>query len=204
MDIIIRRADKADLNSIVAIHQQAFPDFFLTTLGDRFLLLYYDCMCKSNQAVTLCAEWNGEIIGFATSSYYSHGFNRTLIKKHLFKFGLMGFELLFSKPRAFLRLAKNLDKEAEGNTTKDNGEYAELYSIAVKPGNQGAGIGKKLLTTIEQEVAKHNCMISLTTDYFHNDKTIGFYHSLGYQDYYVFTAYPNRKMWRMIKKLDNF
>ena len=199
--ITIRKATAADVNPIVAIHNQAFPDFFLTTLGNRFLQLYYKCMCNCEDAITLCAEDNGEVKGFATSSYYSHGFNSMLIKKNLFKFGLLGVELLFTKPKAILRLAKNLDKKAEGNAMEDNGEYAELYSIAVMPGNQGSGIGKKLLIATEEDVAKHNRKISLTTDYYNNEKTIGFYHSLGYQDYYEFVTYPERRMWRMIKDL---
>lgn len=196
-----RKANTTDVDSIVAIHNQAFPDFFLTTLGSRFLQLYYKCMCKCEDAVTLCAEEDGEVKGFATSSYYSHGFNTTLIKKNLFRFGLMGIELLFTKPKAILRLVKNLDKNAEGNAVEDNGEYAELYSIAVKPGNQGSGIGRNLLMATEKDVAKHNSKISLTTDYYNNEKTIGFYHSLGYQDYYEFVTYPDRRMWRMIKEL---
>ena len=199
--IEIRKAKVQDVDSIVSIHNQAFPDFFLTTLGSRFLQLYYKCMCNCKNAITLCAEENGEVKGFATSSFYSHGFNTTLIKKNLFKFGLMGVELMFTKPKAILRLAKNLDKKAEGNAVEDNGEYAELYSIAVMPGNQGSGIGKKLLIATEETVAKHNSKISLTTDYYNNEKTIGFYHSLGYQDYYEFVTYPNRRMWRMIKQL---
>jgi len=201
--IAIRKAAVNDVDAIVAIHQQAFPDFFLTTLGTRFLQLYYKCMCCCNDAVTLCAEEDGVVKGFATSSYYSQGFNTSLIKKNLFVFGIMGVELLFTKPKAILRLAKNLDKKADGNAVEDKGEYAELYSIAVKPGNQGSGIGKKLLIATEEDVAKHNSRISLTTDYYNNEKTIGFYHSLGYQDYYEFTTYPDRKMWRMIKDLEN-
>ena len=201
--IAIRKAAVNDVDAIVAIHQQAFPDFFLTTLGTRFLQLYYKCMCCCNDAVTLCAEEDGVVKGFATSSYYSQGFNTSLIKKNLFKFGIMGVELLFTKPKAILRLAKNLDKKADGNAVEDKGEYAELYSIAVKPGNQGSGIGKKLLIATEEDVAKHNSRLSLTTDYYNNEKTIGFYHSLGYQDYYEFTTYPDRKMWRMIKDLEN-
>ena len=199
--ITIRKATVNDVVDIVDIHEQAFPGFFLTTLGRRFLCLYYKCMCKCDAAITLCAVEDGEVKGFATSSYHSQGFNTTLIKKNLFKFGLMGVELLFTKPKAILRLVRNLDKKAGEKAIVDKGEYAELYSIAVKPGNQGLGIGKKLLIATEEDVAKHNTKISLTTDFYHNEKTIGFYHSLGYQDYYEFVAYPDRKMWRMIKEL---
>lgn len=200
--ITIRKAKFYDVETIVKIHEQAFPDFFLTTLGKRFLCLYYKCMCDCDDSVTLCAEEDGEVKGFATSSYYSHGFNTMLIKNNLFKFGIMGVELMFTKPQAVLRLVKNLDKKAEGNVVEDNGEYAELYSIAVKPGDQGSGIGKKLLIATEEFVAKHNSKISLTTDYYNNEKTIGFYHSLGYLDYYEFMTYPDRRMWRMIKSLE--
>lgn len=202
-EIVIRKAKKRDVKEIVLIHQQAFPDFFLTELGSRFLQLYYKCMCNCEDAITLCAEEDGEIKGFATSSYYSHGFNTSLIKKNLFKFGLMCIEILFTSPKAILRLAKNLDKKAESNVMEDNGDYAELYSIAVKPGNQGSGIGKKLLMAIEENVAMHNRIISLTTDYYNNEKTIGFYHSMGYQDFYEFVTYPDRRMWRMIKSLEH-
>lgn len=200
--ITIRKATINDVEAIVKIHEQAFPDFFLTTLGRRFLCLYYRCMCRCMDAVTLCAEEDGEVKGFATSSYYSHGFNTALIKKDFLKFGLMGIELLLTKPKAILRLAKNLDKKAEGIAMEDNGKYAELYSIAVKPGNQRSGIGKKLLIATEENVAKHNDKISLTTDFYYNNKAIGFYHSLGYQDFYEFVTYPDRKMWRMIKDLE--
>ena len=199
--ITIRKATNNDVDSIVAIHQQAFPEFFLTTLGWRFLRLYYKCMCNCVDAVTLCAEENGEIKGFATSSYFSHGFNQSLIKKNIYRFSIIGIELLFSKPHALFRLVKNLDKKAGDNAVEDKGEYAELYSIAVKPENQGGGIGKKLLIATEEDVAKHNSKISLTTDFYNNEKTIGFYHSLGYQDYYEFVTYPDRRMWRMIKVL---
>jgi len=44
--------------------------------------------------------------------------------------------------------------------------------------------------------------LSLTTDYDNNEKAIQFYERLGYEIYYDFITYPNRKMYRMIKKLD--
>ena len=199
--ISVKKAIATDVNEIVAIHKQAFPEFFLTTLGDGFLGLYYSCMCKCEEAVTLCAFDDEKFVGFATSAYVSHRFNKRLIKKNLVRFGLMGMKLLFTKPGAIIRLVKNFDKESSESSIVDNGEYAELYSIAVSPDCQGKGVGKKLLLATEEDVAKHNSKISLTTDYYNNEKTIGFYHSLGYKDYYEFVTYPNRRMWRMIKDL---
>ena len=201
METIIRKATQQDIDGIVKIHQEAFKDFFLTNLGKRFLSLYYGTFVNCNDGVVFCAVNDETIVGFSATSYISHGFNSKLIKQNLFKYGCEAVRLLFKQPKAILRLLRNLDKKAEGNAVEDNGEYAELYSIAVKPGNQGSGIGKKLLIATEEDVAKHNRKISLTTDYYNNEKTIGFYHSLGYQDYYEFVTYPDRKMCRLIKQL---
>ena len=199
--ISIRVATVNDVASIVAIHQKAFPDFFLTSLGTDFLILYYNCMCQSDDAITLCAEKDGQVIGFSTCAYVSHGFNKKLIKNNPVRFGLMGVRLLFTQPKAIVRLIKNFDKESSDSEIVDKGEYAELYSIAVSPECQGVGAGKMLLLATEEDVKEHNKAISLTTDYYHNEKTIGFYHSLGYKDFYDFITYPDRRMYRMIKEL---
>ena len=200
--ITIQKVTDKELDDIVKIHEAAFPDFFLTTLGSKFLHLYYKCMAHSKDALAMCAIQNGKVVGFSASSYVSHGFNKSLIKSHLFSFGLQTIRLLFSQPKSILRLLKNLDKKATGSSVEDDGSYAELYSIAVLPDCQGLGVGRQLLTQTEADVAKHNDRISLTTDYYNNDKTIAFYHSLGYRDYYEFVTYPERRMWRMMKDLN--
>ena len=201
MEARIRKATLQDVDGIVKIHQEAFKDFFLTSLGGKFLRLYYSTFIKSNDGVVCCAERDGTMAGFSACSYVSRGFNTKLIKSDILGFGLEALRLIFSNPKAILRLVKNLNKEDNSGVIKDDGTYAELYSIAVNPSCQGWGIGKLLLTVTESEVKEHNDRISLTTDFYDNEKTIGFYQSLGYIDYYEFTTYPGRKMWRMIKKL---
>ena len=124
-----------------------------------------------------------------------------MIKKNIAKYGLEALRLLFTRPGAIVRLIKNLDKESDVNGVKDNGEYAELYSIAVSPSCQGGGVGRLLLTATEADVKEHNSHISLTTDYYDNEKTVGFYNALGYNVFYEFVTYPKRRMYRMIKDL---
>lgn len=46
MCVEVREISIKDINVLVAIHKRAFPDFFLTSLGDRFLLLYYKTVKK--------------------------------------------------------------------------------------------------------------------------------------------------------------
>lgn len=199
--VIIRKATPKDVGDIVAIHQQAFKDFFLTSLGEKFLKLYYSAFIESSDGVVYCALNNNDVVGFSACSYVSKGFNTTLIKKNLIKFGMESLRLLFTKPKALVRLAKNLNKESKDATIEDNGEYAELYSIAVYPLCQGGGYGRKLLTATEEDVKVYNNQVSLTTDYYNNDKTMAFYRTLGYEEFYDFITFPNRRMWRLIKKL---
>ena len=94
----------------------------------------------------------------------------------------------------------NLTKKSD--SVKDDEEYAELYSIGVSKSAQGKGIGKRLLTYSEK-IMKENGVnrISLTTDFYNNESAIRFYHSVGYETFYEFVTYPNRKMYRLIKIL---
>ncbi|MFK1738770.1 GNAT family N-acetyltransferase [Bacteroides fragilis] len=91
----------------------------------------------------------------------------------------------------------------KGKHIVDRGEYAELLSIGVDSLNQGKGVGKVLLIKLENIIRSEGCSkLSLTTDFFENQKTIGFYESMGYTILYDFIAYPNRKMYRLIKTLN--
>ena len=198
--IKIRKASEKDVTAIVGIHEQAFPDFFLTTLGSRFLGLYYKCMCRCDVAVTLCAIENGVIMGFSATALKSAGFNTRLVKDNIFVFIKEGIRLLFTKPLALIRLMKNMTKGKSGIV--DKGEYAELYSIGVSPTSQGRGVGSMLLTETERIIASNSGReMSLTTDKFNNESAIAFYEKNGYRIMYEFTSYPQREMIRYIKSL---
>ena len=198
--ITIRYANNNDIESIVRIHSDAFKGFFLTSLGADFLKFYYSCFVKSKETIIMVAEENGEIYGFSASTKKSKGFNSRLIKHNFFSFGILSIKLLLKTPSALIRLIKNMKKKSAD--IKDNEDYAELYSIGVSKSAQGMGIGKRLLTSLEQAMKEAGVkQMSLTTDFYNNNQAIGFYHSLGYKILYKFIAYPNRKMYRLIKVL---
>ena len=183
----IRKVKIEDVNDIVSIHCSAFKGFFLTSLGPQFLKLYYTCFIKSNETITMVAEDEGRILGFSAST-------------RVCDFGLLSLKMLFTNPISLLRLVKNLTKK--GDSVEDNEEYAELYSIGVSKDAQGMGIGKKLLAESERIMKTEGIeRVSLTTDYYDNEQTVGFYNSMGYETLYEFVTYPNRKMYRLIKTL---
>lgn len=196
----IRKATINDVDTIVEIHLDAFKGFFLTSLGSAFLKFYYTCFVRSSEAVTMVAEEEDMVYGFSASTKVCKGFNSRLIKQNLFSFGLLSLKLLFTKPGALIRLAKNLTKK--GDSVEDNEDYAELYSIGVDSHQQGKGIGKKLLAKTEEVMKQEGVeRVSLTTDYYNNESAVGFYLSMGYEPLYEFVTYPNRKMYRLIKTL---
>lgn len=198
--IEINKAQEKDIPIIVAIHIKVFPEFFLTTLGEGFLRLYYKSVLRSSDGVLLIGLSDGEITGFCAGTILSAGFNVRLIKKNFIGYAWQGMKLLFTHPLRLWHLFKNMTKEnAEAG---DKGEYAELLSIGVDPDKQGGGVGKRMLLALEEEVAQRGgTKLSLTTDYENNEDTVGFYQSLGYNEWYNFVTYPNRRMYRMINQL---
>ena len=196
----IKEVLKEDISQVVEVHKNSFQGFFLTELGDHFLALYYDCVRHDERGILLGYYDEGELFGFCAATTLSKGFNKHLIKKNLFEFSLIGVRLLLTRIPSLIRLFKNFSKT--NSTFDDTGEYAELLSIGVSDKKQGQGIGKKLLNALENEMKLKASKLSLTTDYSDNEKAINFYNGLGYTIFYDFIAYPNRKMYRMIKKIN--
>lgn len=190
----------SESKALADIHMQSFKDFFLTSLGSHFLDTYYKSCIKSTESICVCAVDEFEnIIGFSVGCTHSKGFHKRLIKQNFLAFMLQGILILFSKPKAVLRLFNNLGKNSD---EKDDGNYAELLSIGVLPSHNGQGIGKQLIKKFEEEAILKGCSdIALTTDFNDNSKVLDFYTSMGYQVFYLFTTYPNRKMYKLKKNL---
>lgn len=196
----IRKATITDVDGIVEIHCEAFNGFFLASLGMRFLKFYYKCFVSSNETIIIVAEENGQIYGFSASTRVCKGFNSRLIKNNLLAFGILSLRLLVTSPNSLIRLVNNLTKKSD--SIGDDEEYAELYSIGVGKSAQGKSIGKRLLAYSEKIMREEGVTrISLTTDFYNNEPVLNFYYSMGYGIFYEFVTYPNRKMYRLMKKL---
>lgn len=198
--IQIRKPDIEEIYAISEIHLEAFKGFFLSALGLNFLIIYYNALRKNRRGVLLGFYDNKELLGFCAATTLSRGFNSYLVKGDFFSFAKLGLLLLFTKPKALIRLMKNFTKSDP--SVKDKGNYAELLSIAVSPSAQGNGVGKKLLIALEEYLRRKNISaLSLTTDFYENEQALNFYKGMGYQKMYDFIAYPDRRMYRLIKKI---
>lgn len=196
----IRKPEKKEVYAISDIHLKAFEGFFLSELGREFLSTYYNTVRENDRGVLLGCFEDNKLLGFCAATTLSEGFNKHLVKSNFFSFSKIGIFLLFSRPKALFRLLKNFTKSDP--SVSDDGEYAELLSIGVSPTAQGKGVGKKLLMALEEYLNEMNVsQLSLTTDFFDNEKTLNFYKGLGYDIMYDFVAYPDRRMYRLIKKI---
>ena len=196
----IRELSENAIADVINIHLQAFEGFFLSELGRDFLKLYYKSVKMSDEGILLGYYENNQLLGFCAATTLSRSFNKKLILKNIIPFSVVGLKLVFTKPNALKRLYKNLTKDSV--TVRDEGEYAELLSIATNPSTQGKGVGKLLIAELESHLKKRECVqLSLTTDYYNNEKALGFYKASGYEIMYELIAYPNRKMYRLIKQL---
>ena len=196
-----RKSKVSDSNQIAKIHLKSFPNFFLSTLGYSFLKTYYKSCVRSKEAISICAidQNDKKLLGFAVGCFNSDGFNKRLIFSNLFEYSYRAMILMFTKPIALIRLYKNLAKNYDKD---DKGNYAELFSIGVSPNRNGLGIGQQLLTKFEYQVREKGInTLTLTTDAYSNDSVLRFYKKSGYNIYYEFETFPNRKMLKLIKEL---
>jgi len=197
--MIIRNIEKKDISKIVSIHLASFSNFFLTSLGPNFLRVYYSSYLKLDCSVCLCAEIDGEIVGFVFGTLKPDGFNRKLFVNNFFSFTGVLIKILLRNRKSIIRIFRNANKQR--NTLLNN--FSELFSIAVDPNYIGKGIGKNLLSYYEKVVIENKMSsIILTTDYFNNANTLNFYFNCGYKVYDIFFAYPKRKMYKLVKYLD--
>ncbi len=198
----IIKAEGSHVLDIVRVHEKAFEKFFLTSLGTNFLRLYYSSSLQNKKTILLISvDKKNNILGFAMGTILSKGFHKELIKENFLKFVYQGLIILLNKPHHIIRLFNNLNKN-QSNLEQDDKNYGELLSIGVSPEFKGMGVGKELVEEFEKNLKKRKCnTISLTTDYYNNDYAVSFYKKNGYRELYDFIAYPNRKMYKLIKKL---
>jgi len=196
----IIEGSKQHVNQMTEVHLSAFPGFFLSELGTFFLKVYYSSIIRNDDGITLVLLDSSEkVIGFCVGSKQSRGFHTRLIKRNLIDYFLASLVIILKNPAGIIRIIRNLEKRSALN---DDGLYSEVLSIALLPRYKSRGLGNNLLTSFEKIViTKGSRQVSLTTDYYNNDKVIEFYFKSGYTPMSTFIAYPKRKMYRLIKQL---
>jgi len=189
----IKEASYKDIYRIVEIHRKAFPNFFLTLLGDEFLKEYYELVLTYDKGIFLVAEKDGCLLGFAAGFLEPQNFYK-LFKKYKLRLGLKIISALIKRPRLVSRIFANF-RRVNRLSNDGNIDRSELASIAVDPAFSGQGIGKLLVKSFIDSSKKLGAkFVYLTTDAKNNDAVNYFYLSMGFKLYKTFMAAPDRAM----------
>src|SRR5258708_4024260 len=127
--IAVRPMTQGDVAAVARLHMRAFPGFFLTSLGDRFLRYYYRMFPKYGGTIALVAETaSGDIAGFAVGAANAPGFYRRLLRRHWYGFALRGLPALARRPLSAPRLLRGL---SHPSSNPGGPTVVGLFSIAV-------------------------------------------------------------------------
>jgi ribosomal protein S18 acetylase RimI-like enzyme len=169
----------ADIRPVARLHQAAFPGFFLSTLGEPFLALFYGGFLADSSAVTVVARGaDGSLLGVAVGTTEPAGFFGRLVRSRWPSFVLAGARAVVRNPGVTARLLRAV-RFRGGVPAGFRG--ALLSSICVDPAMRGNGVGRQLVQAWTQEVARRGVDAALlTTDAEDNDVANRFYRSLGW------------------------
>lgn len=189
----IRRLQPAEIDRAVAIHMDAFPDFFLTFLGSDFLKLLYRCYVNDTEEIALAGHYQQQLVATLLGTTRPQQFYRRLAKRYFLPFALASAKPLIKSPSILPRLIRALAYRGDYPPLEAGG--ALLASICVAVPFQGLGLGQQLVAAFEAEIFRRGTPFGyLITDHLHNDKTLNFYKKLGWQEKHHFTTQHGRRL----------
>jgi ribosomal protein S18 acetylase RimI-like enzyme len=190
---VLRVFQKSDVEQVVALHVKCFPGFFLSSLGPRFLTLFYSGLVESPDNIGLVLlDKEGKLGGFVAGSSNPRGFYKRLLKRDWYKFALASLGVVLRNPAILRRIARAIHHP--GNNPVGD-EVAGLFSVGVGPEIQRTGAGQRLVGSFLEEASSRGCRrVFLTTDRDGNDAVNKFYHKLGFQVKNQFETPEGRRM----------
>ncbi len=200
----IRPATPVDLGAICDVHIDAFPGFFLTTLGRGFLKEYYATILRAPKGICLVVtDETSSLVGFVAGFVDNAGFY-SLLRTRKVPLALQAARHVATHPWLVVRLFKTAARvSSSAETTEDTSTVAELSSIGVRRSAEGRGHGKDLVVAFVQrahELAATS--VFLTTDAEGNDAVNTFYARLGFEFTERFEAPGHRQMNKYTLNLD--
>lgn len=178
---MIRKLTISDLNRIVAIHITAFPGFFLTKMGESFLIRFYSVAISQRNAIAIGIEKDSTLVGFCIGNSESSSFHSALLKEAHRIFWPIVFAVL-RNPSLLIDIfngaLRNLKSACSINEPRVN-HICELASLGCV--SNGRGLGSLMVKEFIRIAASRGTRkIFLTTNLSENERVINFYLNLGF------------------------
>jgi ribosomal protein S18 acetylase RimI-like enzyme len=182
MGVVLRQLTKSDSSEAAFAHVEAFPGFFLTSLGLKFLNRFYFAYASHPNSICIGAFRlaDGKLCGFVYGTTNGQGLFSWMRRRHGWRLLYHALPSVLSAPGATLmRIARSLvfSGDPPGLTQAD----VLLSSIAVSKTGGNAGLGTLLLDAFLLEAkARGGKVVFLTTDARDNEYVNRFYVRKGF------------------------
>jgi ribosomal protein S18 acetylase RimI-like enzyme len=188
----IQRMLPKHIESVVRVHLESFPGFFLSSLGPGFLRLFYQGVLNDETGIAVIAEREDVVLGFVCGSNAPRGFYRRLFQKQWWRFGWAAMGALARRPWMVRRFLGAVRMRV---VSEDAAPAAELMSLAISPHAQRQGLGGDLVLRFLAEARSLGASrVTLTTDRQANQHVNSFYHRLGFALAASFVTNTGREM----------
>lgn len=179
----IRRASAADLQAIVELHVQAFPDFMLTLLGRTFLRELYRAFMDPGDGLCFVALAGdpGMVVGVVAGTTRPKEFFRHLFRRRAWAFAYAAIPSLCRHP---VKVGRRLVAAVfyRGESPPELSNAVLLSSLAVNPRAEGRGLGAGLVEAFCTASEDHGAgNVYLTTDQTANERVNAFYTRCGFK-----------------------
>ena len=197
----IEKIEPQYIDEIVDVHINAFPTFFLTFLGPRFLKEFYKSFIYDKTGIGFVAidKDTHKLLGVIVGPLGPAGYFKRLLRKRWYAFCLASTAAVLKRPIVIKRLFRALFYRGQAPSGP---QRALLSSIAVSPDIQGQGVGQALVRKWGEEVRRRGgtgCF--LTTDAQNNDRINDFYQKLDWRIESTYMTPEGRLMNRYILDL---
>ena len=178
--MIYRKLMLGDTKQIAQLHEKAFKQFFLTSLGKEFLKEFYYSILQNKNSIAIGCFQEDDLIGFAVGTLEVKGFYLQILKSNFLNLFISSLKYIFQKPSIIIRIIQGIIKK-DNELLPQNDNPASLLSICVDPNFSDKGIGSSILVEFEKIISMHKKVIVLTTDSIDNEKVNTFYKAKDYK-----------------------
>ena len=166
-----------DLDAILDIHRQAFPQSFMTKLGTPFLRRYFRVAFMLQEKHFFVLRRGNESVGYARVITEPSKLHVAMASNRIGFAGALIYGL-FRRPHLLLNVLRGVARSSRGRTVVS--QAWELVSIGCSI--SGEGVGSALLLHVLQELEKRGgSEMTLTTDRYNNEGAIAFYEKHGFR-----------------------
>jgi ribosomal protein S18 acetylase RimI-like enzyme len=192
----LHRLERLDIPAVVDLHVRAFPGFFLSFLGPRFLREFYGSFVDEPNGLAFVAEdqTGGQLLGVVVGPLRPAGYFRRLLIRRWWAFCLASVMAVCRRPWVIPRLWRAVFYRGEAPTGPAR---ALLSSLAVAPEARRRGVGLALINAWTAEAQCRGAAGGyLTTDAEGNEAVNAFYARAGWTLEETFVTREGRKMYR--------